>query len=176
MRVNASVGSAPIGVLRNGDQVEIVQSNGTGWRQVRIRASADAALVDTLGWVEGWLVDGQNVPARFIGKVYSAPTDAAAQCGAAFDSAIYGSVEGLNGAGIPGARLRVRSSDGRNSFNRTTGKGGVYSVPGLGCTTWTVQLLSIPAAPKGFQANTVTVRNLNGGKLTAAEVRFKLQP
>jgi hypothetical protein len=93
---------------------------------------------------------------------------------AAFDSSIYGSVED-GGRGISGARLRITSADGRNSFNVRTGRGGVYSVPGLGCTKWTVRLLSVPNAPNGISANAVIVRNLNGGRYPAAEVRFRLQ-
>jgi hypothetical protein len=128
----------------------------------------------------GWLVDNQDVPAKpavlvFIGRVYSTPTDAAVQCGAAFDSSIYGSVEDANAHGISGARLRVTSADGRNNYNVTTGRGGVYTVPGLGCTTWTVRLISVPNTPNGFDATVVTVRNLNGGRFTSAEVRFKLR-
>ena len=98
------------------------------------------------------------------------------QCGTAFSSTIYGSVEDARGRGIAGARLRIRSADGKNVFNRTTARGGVFNVPGLGCTSWTVQLLSVPDASGGFTANTVTVTNLNGGQYTAAEVRFRLQP
>ena len=111
----------------------------------------------------------------FVGRVYSAPTDGAVQCGTAFDSSIYGSVENGAGRGIAGARLRVTSADGKNVYNVTTGRGGVYSVPGLGCTKWTVRLISVPSAPNGVQANRVTVTNLNGGRYTSAEVRFKLQ-
>jgi eukaryotic-like serine/threonine-protein kinase len=58
----------------------------------------------------------------------------------------------------------------------TTGQGGTYSVLGLGCTLWNVFLIGVPNAPNGFDANVVTVRNLNGGRLTAAEVRFRQQP
>jgi hypothetical protein len=44
---------------------------------------------------------------------------------------------------------------------------------GLGCTTWNVRLISIPNTK--IQANTVNVTNLNGGRFTSAEVRFKLR-
>ncbi len=177
MRAQPDAASAPIGTLRNGDQVEVLETNAGGWLHVRIHTSADAAQVGVEGWIERWLVDNQNAPkpAVFVGKVYSAPTDSAAQCGSVFESSIYGSVEDAGGRGIPGAKLRVRSADGRNTFPITTGKGGVYTVGGLGCTAWRVELLSVPGA-KGLQANVVAVRNLNGGKFTSAEVRFKLQP
>ncbi|MFN8501285.1 protein kinase domain-containing protein [Kouleothrix sp.] len=177
MRAQPDAASAPIGTLRNGDQVEVLETNAGGWLHVRIHTSADATQVGVEGWIERWLVDNQNAPkpAVFVGKVYSAPTDSAAQCGSVFESSIYGSVEDAGGRGIPGAKLRVRSADGRNTFPITTGKGGVYTVGGLGCTAWRVELLSVPGA-KGLQANVVAVRNLNGGKFTSAEVRFKLQP
>ena len=109
----------------------------------------------------------------FEGRVYSAPTDAAVQCGSVFESSIYGSVENSSGKGIAGAVVRVTSADGRNSYTLTTGRGGVYNAGGLGCTTWNVQLISVPKAK--IQANTVTVGNLNGGRFTSAEVRFKLR-
>ena len=111
----------------------------------------------------------------FVGKVYSTPTDSAAQCGSSFESSIYGSVEDARGRGIAGAKLRITSGDGRNTFSVTTSKGGVYKLPGLGCTTWVVRLLGVPNAPGGIKANRVSVSNLNGGKFTAAEVRFKQQ-
>jgi serine/threonine protein kinase len=180
MRAESNVDSTPSGPLRNKDSVEILRDDMDGWYRVRIRSSTDSAQVGTTGWVERWLVDNQDVPAKpallvFTGRVYSAPTDAAVQCGAAFDSSIYGGVEDANGRGISGARVRITSADGHNTYNVTTGRGGVYSVPGLGCTTWTVRLISVPSAPAGIQANPVTVRNLNGGRFTSAEVRFKQQ-
>jgi hypothetical protein len=109
----------------------------------------------------------------FAGRVYSAPTDAAVQCGTAFESSIYGSIENSSGKGIAGAVVRVTSADGRNSYTLTTGRGGVYNVGGLGCTTWNVRLISVPKAK--IQANLVTVKNLNGGRFTSAEVRYKLR-
>jgi hypothetical protein len=52
---------------------------------------------------------------------------------------------------------------------------GTYTVPGLGCTTWIVRLASVADFPE-FQANEVRVTNLNGGRYTAAEVRFRQRP
>jgi hypothetical protein len=180
MRADPNVDSRPAGPLRNDDGIEVLRDDVEGWYQVRVRSSGDPAQVHTTGWVERWLVDNQDMPAKptplaFAGRVYSAPTDAAVQCGTAFDSSIYGSVEDTNGRGISGARVRITSADGHNSYTVTTGRGGIYSVPGLGCTTWTVRLVSVPNAPNGIQANPVTVRNLNGGRFTSAEVRFKQQ-
>lgn len=181
MRAEAGPASPPVGLLRNGDEVDILEVQAGGWYFARIHASADPAQVGVVGWIEQWLVDNQDVPAapspwKFVGRLASAPTDAAVQCGAAFESSIYGSVEDTSGVGIRGARLRVVSADQRNSYTVATGRGGVYNVPGLGCTRWTVQLLSVPGAPNGIQATVVTVRNLNGGKYTAAEVRYRLTP
>jgi tetratricopeptide (TPR) repeat protein len=181
LRAEANAESEPGAQLRNGDEVEILAIDTIDWYELRIRSSADAAQIGATGWIERWLVDNQGVPPTpavqvFAGRVYSAPTDVAVQCGTVFDSSIYGSVEGANGRGISGARLRITSADGKNVYNIQTGRGGVYSVPGLGCTTWTVRLIGVPNAPGGLQANAVTVRNLNGGRLTAAEVRFRQQP
>jgi hypothetical protein len=187
MRAEPDAASQPIGQLRNSDELDILRDEVAGWYQVRVHRSADPAQVGSTGWIERWLIDNQDVPPQptavptpaalvFVGKVYSAPTDAAVQCGSAFASSIFGSVEDTRGRGIAGARLRVTSADGRNTYTVATGKGGVYNVPGLGCTRWTVRLLSVPNAPGGVTANRVAVTNLNGGKFTAAEVRFKLQP
>jgi hypothetical protein len=82
-------------------------------------------------------------------------------------------VENSAGKGIAGAVLRIVSADRRNTYSATTRRGGVYNVGGLGCTTWTVRLISIPGS--AIQANTVTVKNLNGGRFTSAELRFKLR-
>jgi hypothetical protein len=181
LRAEANAESEPGAQLRNGDEVEILAIDTIDWYQLRIRSSADAAQIGATGWIERWLIDNQGVPPTpavqiFAGRVYSAPTDAAVQCGTVFDSSIYGSVEDANGRGISGARLRITSADGKNVYNIQTGRGGVYSVPGLGCTTWTVRLIGVPNAPGGLQANAVAVSNLNGGRLTAAEVRFRQQP
>lgn len=186
MRSEPDAASQPVGQLRPGDEVDILRDEVAGWYQLRIARSADQAQIGAVGWLERWLIDNQEAPAQptavptpatveFAGRVYSAPTDKAVQCGSTFDSSIYGSVEDTRGRGIAGARLRITSSDGRNTYNVTTGRGGVYNVPGLGCTTWVVRLLSVPGAPNGISANRVTVSNLNGGKFTAAEVRFKMR-
>jgi hypothetical protein len=182
----AAASSPPLGKLRNGDQVDVLRNDLADWYQVRIATSADPSQAGLVGWVERWLIDNQNPPPPptatpeptiavqvFAGRVYSAPTDAAVQCGTAFESSIYGSIESSNGKGIPGAVVRVTSADGRNSYSLTTGRGGVYTVGGLGCTTWSVRLISVPKAK--IQANTVTITNLNGGRFTSAEVRFKLK-
>jgi hypothetical protein len=181
MRVEPKVDSLAIGQLRNGDEVEVLRANVAGWYAVRIRTGS-AGQAGVIGWIERWLVDNRDIPATptpqpaaFVGHLYSAPIDRAVQCGTSFESSIYGGVEDNTGVGIRGARLRIASADGRHTFNVTTGRGGLYSVPGLGCTTWTVRLLSVPNAPNGIKTNVVTVRNLNGGRYTAAEVRFKMQ-
>jgi hypothetical protein len=194
----AAASSSALGKLRNGDQVDVLRDDLADWYQVRIATSADPNQAGLVGWVERWLIDNQNppppptaipaptaTPARtaapaptaavlvFAGRLYSAPTDAAVQCGTAFQSSIYGSIENSSGKGIAGAVVRVTSADGRNSYTLTTGRGGVYNVGGLGCTTWNVRLISVPKAK--IQANLVTVKNLNGGRFTSAEVRYKLR-
>ncbi|MBK9711211.1 MAG: protein kinase [Kouleothrix sp.] len=187
MRVEPNPNSEPVGRLRAGDTVDLLRVDVDGWYQVRVSSSADTAQVGAAGWVESWLVDNQDLPPTptpkptpatlvFVGRVYSTPTDGAVQCGAAFNSSIYGSVEDSRGRGVSGAKLRITSADGKNVYNVTTDRGGTYGVPGLGCTTWTVRLLSAPDAPGGIQANRVIVSNLNGGKYTSAEVRFRAQP
>lgn len=186
MRVEPNPNSEPVGRLRAGDTVDLLRADVDGWYQVRISSSADTAQVGAEGWIESWLVDNQELPPTptpkptpatlvFVGRVYSTPTDGAVQCGTTFSSSIYGSVEDSRGRGIGGAKLRITSADGKNIYNATTDRGGTYGVPGLGCTTWTVRLLSVPGAPEGIQANRVTVSNLNGGKYTSAEVRFRAQ-
>jgi eukaryotic-like serine/threonine-protein kinase len=178
--------SSAQGKLRNGDQVDVLRNDLADWYQVRIASSADPSQAGLIGWVERWLIDNQNPPPVptptpeptvavqvFVGRVYSAPTDAAVQCGTNFESSIYGSIENSAGKGIAGAVVRVTSADGRNSYTLTTGRGGVYNFGGLGCTTWNVRLISIPNTK--IQANTVKVTNLNGGRFTSAEVRFKLR-
>jgi hypothetical protein len=182
----ATAGSSTLGKLRNGDQVDVLRDDVADWYQVRIAASADPAQTGIVGWAERWLIDNQNPPPVltatsvptpavqvFVGRVYSAPTDAAVQCGSAFESSIYGSIENSSGKGIAGAVVRVTSADGRNTYNLKTGSGGVYQVGGLGCTAWNVRLISVPKAK--VQANQVVVSNLNGGRFTSAEVRFKLR-
>ena len=182
----AAASSSTQGKLRNGDQIDVLRDDMSDWYQVRIATSADPAQIGLAGWVERWLIDNQNPPPVptatpeptvavqvFVGRVYSAPTDAAVQCGTTFESSIYGSIENSGSKGIAGAVVRVTSADGRNSYTRTTGRGGIYSVGGLGCTTWNVRLISIPKAK--IQANLVRVKNLNGGRFTSAEVRYKLQ-
>ncbi len=183
---DAAAGSATLGKLRNGDQIDVLRDDLADWYQVRIVTSAESSQAGIVGWVERWLIDNQSPPPPptaipeptaavqvFIGRVYSAPTDAAAQCGTAFESSIYGSIENGSGKGIAGALVRVTSADSRNSYTLTTGRGGVYNLSGLGCTTWNVRLISVPKAK--IQANIVAVTNLNGGHFTSAEVRYKLR-
>ncbi|MGQ9549244.1 MAG: protein kinase domain-containing protein, partial [Roseiflexus sp.] len=163
-------------VLRNDDVVEILRNDTAGWYQVRIRQTGNAFHLGAVGWIERWLIDNQKVPPLvFDGILGQTPTDRAVRCGTQFNSSIYGSVEDRGGQGIAGATLTIISIDGRNRFEVRTRANGTYTVPGLGCTTWIVRLTSIPNSLE-FQANEVQVTNLNGGRYTAAEVRFRQRP
>ncbi len=163
-------------VLRNDDVVEILRNDTAGWYQVRIRQSGNSFHLGAVGWIERWLIDDQHVPPLiFDGILGQTPTDRAVPCGMHFNSSIYGSVEDRRGQGIAGATLTVTSADGRNQFSARTRANGTYTVPGLGCTTWIVRLTSVADFPE-FQANEVRVTNLNGGRYTAAEVRFRQRP
>jgi hypothetical protein len=176
MRVDADADSARIGQLENGDQVQILQNAPAGWYQVRVVQSKNAGTQSKVGWIEQWLVDDKNVPPqKFVGRIYSTPTDKAVPCGTKFESSIYGRVENVLGNAIGGATLRVVSSDGLHRYTAKTIADGMYAVSGLGCTTWIVTLVDVPNRQLSFSANQVTVRTLNGAKLTAAEVRFKIQ-
>ncbi|WP_232279998.1 protein kinase domain-containing protein [Roseiflexus castenholzii] len=163
-------------VLRNDDVVEVLRADVPEWYEVRINASANALHVGAVGWIERWLIDDQNVPPLvFAGLLGQTPTDLAVRCGTQFRSSIYGSVEDRNGRGIAGATLIVTSADGRNQYTVRTRPNGTYDIGGLGCTTWIVRLTAIPDVSV-FEANEVRVTNLNGGRYTAAEVRFRQQP
>jgi hypothetical protein len=67
MRTNASTDSAPGAILRNGDQLDVVDDTVDGWYKARIRTSSDpeaARLQGQIWWIERWLVDHENVPPR----------------------------------------------------------------------------------------------------------------
>lgn len=179
--------SAETGVLQSGDAVAVLDDQQPEWYRVRISASVDTAQIGKSGWVQRWLVDGGPPPDNepppaappapfvFSGRVVNTATDSAAQCGANFKSTIYGRVLNDTGRPLRNAQISVASADGRNVYPATTNSEGGFSVSGLGCTNWVVRLISLPD-PRPVQANPVTVRNLNGGEFTSAEVRFQLQP
>lgn len=177
MLAEPDASSKPVAVLRNGDEVDLLRDDRPGWYQIRLRIVGQTTQFSVVGWVERWLVDNRDVPEPtvFSGILGKTPTDGAVRCGTRFSSSVYGSVERPDGSGIGGAVVRVTSSDGRNSFTQRTRSDGTYTVGGLGCTTWIVELIEVPGLA-GFKANAVTVRNLNGGQYTAAEVRFHQQP
>lgn len=163
-------------VLRNDDVVDILRNDMEGWYQIRIHQSGNALHLGAIGWIERWLIEDQNAPPLiFDGILGQTPTDRAVRCGTQFNSSIYGSVEDRRGQGLAGATLTVTSADGRNRFQVRTRANGTYTVPSLGCTTWIVRLTAVPDFPE-FQANEVRVTNLNGGRYTAAEVRFRQRP
>lgn len=179
LRAEPRVQAQPVGQLRVGDQVELLQDDVAGWYNVRIRTSADQALVGTAAWVERWLIDNQQVPLPgrqvYAGTYSEQAFDQNARCGAAFESTIWGSVEDRAGNGIGGAVVQVTSSDRQTSYRASTKADGSYSVPGLGCTTWVVRLVGLPNGQE-FQANGVYIRTLNGGRASSVAVRFRQQP
>jgi hypothetical protein len=109
---------------------------------------------------------------HFRGALFDQATDDAAQCGAQFDSTIWGSVQDARGRGLTGAVVQVASADGRHTLTATTDAGGQFRVGGLGCTTWMVTLVAAPGA-SDLTADSVTVTTVNGGHLSAAGVRFR---
>lgn len=189
--------SADLVSLRLGERLAILEERA-GWYRVRITRTDDPAHLNQEGWIEQWLVSGEDVPPMptavptavpptaaprrptavpvpaFVGGLGQRPVDAAIQCGTRFESSVYGGVTDAQGRPIVGATISVTSADGRNRFRATTRRGGVYTIGGLGCTTWVVRLTSVPGNAQ-FNANAVTVRHLNGGFYTAAEVRFRQQ-
>jgi hypothetical protein len=108
----------------------------------------------------------------FAARIFDRPTDAAVACGTAFESRIWGVVKDRNGRAIYQAVVQVSSADGKHGFSKTTNSQGGFEVPGLGCTTWSVRLTSVPRAPGGFQAPEVRV-GLNGGRYSGAGVEFR---
>ena len=108
----------------------------------------------------------------FGARVTERPTDAAVSCGASFESHIWGVVKNGAGRGIYRAVVMVRSSDGKNRFSAQTNDQGGFEIPGLGCTTWIVRLVSVPRAPAGVQAPELRI-SLNGARYSGAGVEFR---
>lgn len=113
-------------------------------------------------------------PRRFVGMLFDPKNDGAVACGSSFESTVYGRVLDKAGNRLSGVTLRVTSSDGRNSYPAKTDGRGEFKVPGLGCTTWSAQVVKAPDAPGGVTSNAVPVY-LNGGRLSAAGVEFRRQ-
>jgi hypothetical protein len=67
MRRQADSDSEAKAVLRNGDQLDVVDTTVDGWYKARIRTSSDPeadSLEGQIWWIERWLVDNENVPPR----------------------------------------------------------------------------------------------------------------
>src|SRR5262245_17142279 len=111
-------------------------------------------------------------PIAFAARIVEQPSDAAVSCGTAFESRIWGIVKDRGGHGLYRAVVEVRSADGKNRFRAQTNDQGGFELPGLGCTTWIVRLVSVPRAPAGVQALQLRV-NLNGGRYSGAGVEFR---
>ena len=93
-------------------------------------------------------------------------------CGTSFESRIWGIVKDRGGRGLYRAVVEVHSADGKNRFRAQTNDQGGFELPGLGCTTWIVRLVSVPRAPAGVQALELRVK-LNGGRYSGAGVEFR---
>jgi hypothetical protein len=183
MREVRDVASDRIGILRNGDMVDILWDEGDGWYRVRIRESSDP---DEVGWIERWLVDDNDevptpapppptsppaptpvprpnptpIPQSQVRYFSVAPVVSYAGSGDSgrFESCVTGSVSGSEGP-IVGAVVNV--NNGPNSFDATTGGGGNFRVCGLGASNWTAVLYFVPGTPIGNQpAVTVYVNGL----------------
>jgi hypothetical protein len=111
-------------------------------------------------------------PLAFVARIVEQPTDAAVPCGTSFESQVWGTVKDRAGHGVYQAVAEVRSADGQHHFRTQTNDQGGFELPGLGCTTWIVQLISVPHAPAGVQASELHI-NLNGGRYSGAGVEFQ---
>jgi type II secretory pathway pseudopilin PulG len=118
---------------------------------------------------------GPPPPSVFAGTIVKQTADTAAGCGAARASSIYGLVEDADGKGIGGAMVRVSDQDHQHSFDIRTTPAGSFLVTTLGCTTWVVDLVALPNGRNEIQSNRLIVKGLNGGQLSAAEIRFQQQ-
>ncbi|MFP4440634.1 MAG: SH3 domain-containing protein [Chloroflexaceae bacterium] len=176
MRKVRDVDSERIGVLRNGDLVDILRDEGDGWYQVRIRESSDPDEIGKVGWIERWLVDDNDevptpapppptsppvptpvprsnptpIPQPQVRFFDAAPVVSYAGSGESgrFESCVTGSVTGSEGP-IVGAVVNV--NNGENFFDATTGGGGNFRVCGLGASNWTAVLYFVPGTPIGNQ-------------------------
>lgn len=188
-KIPASNGSV---VVSNGDVLEVLDEATPGVYRVRVRSNAldsdDPVVIGATGWLARWLIDNQNVPeaprptptptpkprpAAFSGGVAGVAIDGAVQCGSAFESSIWGSVQDAGGRGISGAVIEVVGKNGYRMPQATTQRNGTYSIPGLACETWEVRLVSVPNTPNGFAAPRVVVNGLNGGSYSSAQVVFR---
>ncbi len=182
-------------VISNGDTLDILDEGVAGMYQVRVRSNTldrdDPRVIGTTGWLARWLVDNQGVPQAaaptvatghtpgqsqprptspmvFAGSIFEQPTDGSVQCGSAFESGIWGTVYG-HGGGVGGVVVQASSVDGGNSFTSVTNGQGNFSIGGLGCTTWIVQVVGAPGG--NVQSSGVSVA-LNGGRYSGAGIDF----
>jgi hypothetical protein len=99
-------------------------------------------------------------------------TDVSAPCGNLLQSKIWGIVRESDGRGIPAAVVQVQSINRQNTYWTTTNSQGDFQIAGLSCSTWIVQLMSVPNTPIGFLANSIKV-DLNGGQFSGAGIEFR---
>jgi hypothetical protein len=168
MRAETNVESEPVGMLYNGDGVDVLQDDVEGWYQLRIQASRDPAQQSIIGWIERWLVDDIGVPpppptptplpvVRFTARI-DVNFVGSGNSGQ-FTSCVAGRVYRPNGGLYQGAQVNVNNGP-VNSFNARTGRDGVYRVCGLGASNWSVVLRSAPGVQLAQQ--TVKVVYVNG--------------
>jgi hypothetical protein len=168
MRAETNVKSTPVGMLHNGDGVDVLRNDVDGWYQLRIQTSRDPGQDGNTGWIERWLVDDVGVPpapptptplpvvgfaaridVNFLGSGNSGQ----------FTSCVAGRVYRANGGLYQGAQVNVNNGP-VNSFNARTGRDGVYRVCGLGASNWSVVLRGAPGVRLAQQ--TVKVVYVNG--------------
>jgi hypothetical protein len=113
-----------------------------------------------------------TTPLVFTASLFDNPNDGAVVCGSKFEANVWGRVRDNNGGRIRGATVQVASADGKNRFRVVTNGKGEFKVPGLGCTNWVVKLTSVPDAPAGIHAGSVSAF-INGGSLSGAGVEFR---
>jgi hypothetical protein len=165
MRATPDVNSAPVGILYNGDTVDVLRNDVGGWYQLRVLTSQDPAQHGLDGWIERWLVDNVEVPPaptplpilRFSARVdvnFEGSGNSEQ-----FVSCVAGRVRTADGRPYQGALVNVNNGP-NNSFNARTGRDGVYRLCGLGPSHWNVSLRQVPGALLARQP--VGVVYLNG--------------
>jgi hypothetical protein len=149
MRARPDVASAPVGMLYNGDSVDVLRDDVEGWYRLRIVDSRDPGQSGAAGWIERWLIDDVEVPpsptpppvVRFSARV-DVNFEGSGNSGQ-FRSCVAGRVQTADGRLYSGALVNVNNGP-KNSFPARTGRNGEYRVCGLGPSHWNVVLIQVP--------------------------------